>query len=745
MLQKTPPADAATPKKSWVPSRRAFLIGTGATLGVLVGFAVWPRNYPNTWPVGGDERLMNAFVKIGTDGVVTVAVPQAEMGQGSYSGLAQVIADELGADWRTVAVEPAPLHPAYAQTGLVTTATRDMAPPLRAIVNAAGSTLIRRLDMQLTGGSSSIKNYHDIYRTAGASARTMLCAAAAREWDIDAADCDTANGFVIYKANRMSFAEAAKKADPKDASESPVLRAEEQRPLVGKPVLRLDLPGKVDGSARFGGDVRLPGMVFAAIRHGPVGGSLRSCAPVPGVTMVKGANWVAAVGETNWAAKTALAKLAPDFAIAGRPAGPWIEAALTAALSASDGEAVGADDTLGDMAGKTPVSADYSVPFLAHACMEPMVATARVTDGRVELWAPVQSLTLCSWGVARALDIDSRDVTVHPTLLGGGFGRKAETDALEQAALIARAVGKPVQLQWDRTEDLGSDMYRPAAAARMKGAVADRRIAAWDARIAVPSVQKSFMARNMPMLASDTDKPNAQAIEGAEENVYGIPAFRAVHAPVDQPVPLGFWRSVGHSFSAFFVESFVDELAVAAGVDPFTFRMSHLKDKPRHAGVLKLAAEKGEFLGAAPAGFGRGIAIHESFGSIVAMVIEAGVKDKGVVVSRVTSVIDCGRAVNPDSVKAQLEGGAIYGLAAALYEAVTFEKGRATATNFDGYPLLPLAESPDFSTHILNQGGPLGGVGEPGTPPVAPALANALAAATGRRARALPLAPFYSA
>ena len=375
-----------------------------------------------------------------------------------------------------------------------------------------------------------------------------------------------------------------------------------------------------------------------------------------------------------------------------------------------------------------------------------MTATARVADGKVEVWGPTQSLTLATWGVARALGVEDDAITIYPTLLGGGFGRKVETDAMAEAALIAKAVGKPVQIAWSREEDMANDMYRPPVAARFRASLTpERGIAGWDARIAAPSAGFSFSGRNMPRFAPSEDSPNAAAIEGADEIPYAVGAFRATHVPIAQPVPLGYWRSVGHSFSGFLVESFVDELAAEAGADPLAFRLALLQEKPRHMAVLKAAAELGQWGDGTPAGFGRGIAVHESFGSIVAMVIEAGVVDGAVRISRVSSAIDCGRAINPDSVRAQVEGGAIYGLSAALGEAVTFKNGQAVQRNFDSYPVMRMAASPRFQTAILQSGETLGGVGEPGTPPAAPALANALYAATGKRARSLPLAAFYAA
>ena len=744
MLQKSPPQKPEE-RRGLLPSRRGFLLGAGATLGIGIGFLLWPRHWPEPELGEADEVMLNAWVRVAPSGDVTVALPQAEMGQGAWSGLAQILADEMGADWRRVAVEPSPFHPAYAHVGLVKEGTAGLPPILKDMAAFAGATAIRRLNLQMTGGSTSIKGYHDILREAGAVARALLAGAAARAWKVNAAAIDARDGELRYQANRMPFADAIDDIDPDDARHA-TLRDDAGRRLVGQPLPRLDLPPKVDGTARFGADVRLPGMVFAAIRHGPVGnGRLVEVKGPAGARVVRGGNWVATTGETSFEAQRALAALKPQFDTEGEPAGDWIEAELAALLDSGKGKAVHKAGDVDAALGEPQVVADYSVPFLAHACMEPMVATARIADGRVELWGPTQSRTLATMAVAKALGVEEGDILIHPTLLGGGFGRKAEADHFVEAALIAQATGKPVQLQWSREEDLHADRFRPAGAARLSGRVGpDGLIAALDVKIAIPSVGFSFMNRNVPLLAGGSDKPNAAAIEGADRVPYAVGAFRATHLPLEIPVPLGFWRSVGHSFSAFFVESFMDELAAAANVDPAAFRLRHLADQPRHAAVLKAVAADARLADAPADGFAKGVALHESFGSIVAMVVEAGVKEGAIIIRNVWAAVDCGRAINPDSVKAQIAGAALQGLDAALQSRISFEDGMALQRNFDTYPLMTLAQAPAVFTRIIESGGPLGGIGEPGLPPAAPALANALAAATGIRARALPLGTAFA-
>ena len=720
-------------------TRRKFLVGTGAAVGLVVGYAVWPRNRALNWATAKDETLINGWVKIGTDGRVVVAVPQAEMGQGVYTSLPQILADELGADWATVGVEPAPLHPLYINRGMTLDATAAMPQAMRGLAGWGMTKLIEHFDVQMTGGSTSIRGLHDTVRQAGATAREMLCMAAGREWGVDWKLCEAKGGFVTYQARSARFADLARKAALEDAPSSPTLRPDNTRALMGKSVPRLDIPGKTDGSARFGLDVRMPGMLYAAVRSGPVGDPALVSATAPaGVRIVKGPSWVAVVADGFYAAKTGLEKVEAKFAAKPHPAGPWMEPALKAAI----GKLATSVADHGDVAaldGKGVVTADYTVPFVTHACLEPMNATARVVDGRAEIWAPTQSITIVVWAVAKALGIDEAAVTVHPTLLGGGFGRKAEADVCVQAALIARTVKAPVQLILTREEDFAQSRFRPAAAARMRGVVGtDKRIAAWGSRVAVPDVANSFMNRNIPAMGGDA-KAGAASVDGTQELPYALPAFLAEHALVDLPVPLGFWRSVGHSFSGFFVESFVDEMAHAAGVDPGAFRLSMLHDAPRHAAVVRAVLAASGPLGQVETGIGRGMALVESFGSIVAEVAEVVVGKDGPHVTHVWAAIDCGPVVNPDIVRAQVEGGIIYGLSAALKGRMTFKDGVPEQLNFDGYPLLGLAEAPEITTIIVPSFAPLGGVGEPGTPPIAPAVANAIFAATGKRLRDLPL------
>ena len=700
-------------------ARRTLLIGGGAGVGLALGWLAWPRSETANLTAGPGEAIVNAWLKIGREGHVIVICPQAEMGQGIHTALAQVLADELGADWRTVSVEPAPLNPVYVNRALVGDGLDDVPGPLRAVGGWVAGHLLERLDAQITGGSTSVRGFEGGMRVAGAAARSMLCAVGGRVWGVDPAHCDTKDGFVVNGANRIHFAEIAERA----ALETPD-RHVKLRPIhpMGRSARRLDVPAKVDGSAKFGADVRLPGMVFAAIRHGPVGGVARAQgAQPPGV--IAGPGWVAATGETWWAANRAVKALVLRWPM---PADAADSAAITKRLQAA------LDPMAAPPGAGRLVEARYSVPFVAHAAMETMTATVRITSGGVEVWAPTQSTRLTTYAVAKALGVHEGTVTVYPTLLGGGFGRKIESDAAVQAALVARAVGKPVQLVWSREEDLGNSFPRPAAAARLiarlgKGGA----IEAWRTRIAAPAVTGPFARRTMDLGLGGGADPGA--IDGAARVPYRIGDYAAEHVPVACGVPVGWWRSVAHSYTAFFVESFVDELAKACARDPLAYRLNLLKGAPRHLAVLRAAAEAANY------GQGMGVACHEAFGSIVAQVVELA--DDAPRAKRVSVAIDCGRAINPDGVRQQMEGGVIWGLSAAVSGRATFARGWGVERNFDAQPLMGLSDAPEIETVILtNPAYPVGGVGEAGVPCAAPALANAVAASGGQRLRDLPLA-----
>ena len=715
------PPDPPRRASPWRIARRTLLVGGGATVGLAVGWLAWPRSETANLAAAPGESIVNAWVKIARDGRVTVIVPQAEMGQGIHTALAEIVADEMGADWRTVSVEPAPLNPVYANRALLGDGAADLPGPMRAVAEWASGHLVERLDAQMTGGSTSVRAFEAPMRMGGAAARELLCKTAARRWGVDWRHCDTSEGFVVNGANRVRFADVAAEAAGERVSDEPRLRF--VKPL-GRSARRLDVPAKVDGSARFGADVRLPGMVFAAIRHGPLGGTAppHARAPLP-PGVVLGPGWAAATGETWWAANRAVEALGLTWPAPVDPAdSAAIDKRLAAALAG-----MAAPPGTGRL-----VEARYTVPFVPHAAMEPMTATVRIGDSGVEVWAPTQSTRLATLATARALGVSEASVTVYPTLVGGGFGRKIENDAVVQAALIARALKRPVQLVWSRGEDMANSFPRPAAAARLIARLTPKGgIEAWHTRIAAPPTTTPFARRALGFGMGDGADP--AALDGAALLPYASGDYAAEHVPIAAGVPTGWWRSVAHSYTAFFVESFIDELAHACAKDPLAFRLALLAHAPRHAAVLRAAAEQANY---AP---GMGLALHEAFGSIVAQVVELA--DDAPRARRVSVAIDCGRAINPDGVRAQMEGGVVWGLSAALSGRATYAGGFGEQRNFDTQPILTLAGTPEIDVTILtNPAYPIGGVGEAGVPGIAPAFANAVAASTGKRLRDLPLA-----
>jgi isoquinoline 1-oxidoreductase beta subunit len=568
------------------------------------------------------------------------------------------------------------------------------------------------------------------------------------------AECATANGFVLHKGSgrKLGYGELAADAANLEPPSQPRLKERKDYKLIGKSTPRLDTAAKVDGTARFGIDVRLPGMRYAAVAQCPVfGGTLKAfddakIKEMPGVQgVVAIPNGVAVVADTYWNAKRALAELpviwneGPNVALDSNA----IYAQYTRDLEQGSATKYRAEGDAAGEIGKAAkiVEAQYQVPFLAHATMEPMNCTAVVRDGACEVWAPNQSPSLVRWMASRASGIDSDKVTVHTTYLGGGFGRRAENDFVVQAVTIAKAMpGRAVQVIWSREEDVQHDTYRPAVISKFRAGVdgAGKPVALWN-RIVGPSVTRGFMDRLLPYGGMDfpPDKANA---DGAADMPYEFPNLRVEHVLSKTPVPVGFWRSVGHSYNAFFVESFIDEVAAAAGKDPYEFRRGLLARHPRFLKVLETAATKSGWGQPLKPGTGRGIALHQSFRSIVAQVAEVSVSDAGdIKVRRVVCAIDCGMAINPDIVAAQMEGGITFGLSAALHGEITISKGRVEQSNFHNYNVVRLAQAPKVEVHIVESDAPLGGVGEPGTPPIAPAVANAVFAATGKRIRKLPI------
>ncbi len=732
--------------------RRTLLIGGGAGIGLVVAWSLWPRRYVPNLTADKGETLFGAWLKIGDDGHVTVAVPQAEHGQGVYTALPQIVADELGADWRTVAVEPAPLNPLYAN-------------PFGAeeLFEGQGDALLKswrdahavRIGLMLTAGSSSVRAFEGDLRMAAAAARVLLCKAAAKRWGVDWQSCATAAGFVVHGKDRLRFAELASAAAGGTLPDPLPLRGDTADRLSGQSLPRLDAPAKVDGSANFAGDVRLPDMVYASIRQGPVGDSTllrvdRAAADrIRGVLhVVTNDRWVAAIGTNWWAANQALDALAPRFETRGAAVTTaGIQAALRAALDGPGTRLAQAGDLSSVFKDARVITADYHVGLAPHAAIETMTATAYLHDGRLDLWLPTQAPGLARSAAAAAIGLSEDAVLVHPMLIGGSFGANLETQCAAQAAMLAEKLRRPVQLVWSRSEDLLHDRYRPPAMARMTARLgANGQILGWLAKIAAPATGRELAARLLGddaaaraalSLAPSGDR---YAVAGATP-FYRVPAFAIDHHPAEIGVPTGHWRSGAHSYTAFFTECFLDELAHVAGTEALSFRIGMLGGDARLARCLSTAASLGGWEGGV-AGSGQGIACHSFRGSHIAVLVEAHIGEgQAVSVDRIVAAVDCGRQINPDLVRQQIEGGLLFGMAAATGATTGFRANLATARGFGDLGLPRLADTPDITVEMISSEAEPGGVSELAVPPVAPAIANALQAATGYRLRTLPLVP----
>ncbi len=719
-------------------SRRSLLIGGGAGVGLLVAWAAWPRAYPPNLVAAPGEQIFNSFVKIGLDGHVTMVVPQVEMGQGVYTTMPQILADELGTDWRTVAVEAAPANPAYANT-LYADETRDGAVRLPEAI-------------MVTGGSTSVRGYEARLRDAGAAVRALLCMAAAKRWDADWQACDTAAGFVVRGDDRMRFGEVAAEAAALTVPAGVTWRVDTDNRLTGRSVPRLDLPAKVDGSANYAADIRLPDMVYAAIAQGPLGDTrLKSVDKaaanrVLGVlSVVETERWVAAVATNWWAANRAVEAMRPRFVTSGALASNRsIDKALDRAFDEGTRMA-SAGDVADAFRGATVVTADYRIGLAAHAAIEPMAATAHIEGGRMQLWIGTQVPALAARAAARAIGMGEDAVTVHPMMIGGSFGRRFEVEIAAQAAVLADRLKRPVQLIWSRAEDMRQDRFRPAAAARMSGRInRSGQIEGWLAKIAVPATQAELHARVWDGAHADVAmRANAgisvpSAVAGAVPP-YAIANYAIDHHPASIDVPTGDWRGRAYGLTSFFTECFVDELATVSGVDPFSVRMAALGENPRLALCLSKAAATGGWQGGG-VGTGQGLACHSMAGSHIAVMAEADLGGNGRVrVSRLIAVVDCGRVINPDIVRQQIAGGLLFGMVAATGARVDVVRGLAGPTRLGALGLPRLADAPRIEIELLNSGHAPGGVGELAVPPVAPAIANALYTQTGKRFRSLPL------
>ncbi|UZK68124.1 molybdopterin-dependent oxidoreductase [Sphingomonas sp. S1-29] len=732
-------------------SRRGLLIGGGAGLGLVVAWAVWPRDYVPTLVAGDRETAFGAFLKIGEDGRVIVAVPVTEHGQGVYTVLPQIVADELGADWRTIGVEPAPPGPFYANP----LAARELfGDAIDRIPVPAAAQAGHAMRLTLTGGSSAVRHFEPILRQAGAAARVLLCKAAARSWGVDWQACTTAEGFVVHGEQRMRFAELAALAADEELPDAVALRNDDVARLAGTPVARLDSPAKVDGSANFAGDIRLPGMVFASIRQGPlgdtrlVGHDAKAADNLPGVLkIVANEAWVAGIGSDWWAANRAVEAIRPRFETrGGAPSTDSIEAALLAAIDGPGDRIAKAGDVGAAFRGARVFTAEYHAAIGLHAAIEPTTATATFEDGRLRLWLPTLAPMLARAAAARVLGIGEDQVTVIVMQAGGSFGAGLETLAAEQAALLARELARPVQLSWSRVEDIGRDRPRPAAIARMAGRLdRDGRLSGWLAKIGTPAIGTEMANRLLSRDAATAwslalpGRGDAVAVSGAVPP-YAIPNHAIDHHSADLGFPCGHLRGGIDALSCFFTESFIDELAQVAQTDASYFRIQMLGQNLRLAACLNTVASLGGWQGGV-AGSGQGIACHQFRGSSIAVLAEARLEAGQVRVDRLVAAVDCGRIVNPDIVLQQIEGGLVFGMAQAIGASTGLKAGVADARRLADLRLPMLADMPEITVELIRSQADPGGVGEIAIPPVAPAIANAIVAASGIRLRRLPLDP----
>jgi isoquinoline 1-oxidoreductase beta subunit len=703
-------------------SRRGVLTA-GLAGGFLLAFHLPVRaaNEPVQPPdVTEGKFAPNAFIRIDSAGKTTLVMPQVEMGQGVYTSISMILAEELDADFSRVALQHAP-------------------PSDKLYGNPA-------FGIQATGNSNSIRAWWPHLRTAGAGARAMLVQAAAQQWQVDPASCTTANSEVIHKdsGRKLSYGELALAASSEVPPKDVPLKDPKDFVLIGKPLKRLDTPDKVNGKAVYGIDAMLPNMKFATLKACPVfGGKVAkvddsAAKKIPGVQKILVLDdFVAVVGDHMWAAKKGLDALVIDWDEGpnARISSDDIWRDLRAASEKNGAVAKTVGDIAKGLATGDRLDAAYELPFLAHATMEPINATVHVTPDLCEIWTGTQVMTRVQSEAAKAAGLPVEKVIVNNHLLGGGFGRKLEADMAVAAVRIAKQVDGPVKVVWTREEDIQHDIYRPVYRDTIAATLSDGKIVGWKYRVSGSSI----MARWFP--GGFQNGVDIDGVDSAIDMPYDIPNFHVEFVRAEPPaVPTGFWRGVGPNNNVFAIESFMDELAKKAGKDPVDFRRGMLGKQPRFLNVLNLAAEKANWGQPLPARVGRGVCVQPSFASFIATVIEAEVDEHGeVLLRRVISVVDTGIAVNPDTVMAQIEGGLIFGLTAALYGEVTIDKGRVQQSNFNDYRMLRIDQVPKIEVHVVKSGEPPGGIGEAGTNAGPPALRNAIYAATGVALRRLPI------
>ncbi|GAA5065714.1 molybdopterin-dependent oxidoreductase [Roseibacterium beibuensis] len=734
-------------------TRRTLLVGSAA-IASGVAFGVWQyrRDLPNPLQPGDGQATLNPWILIDQEGVTLIAA-RAEMGQGVYTTLPALVAEELDVAWEDVRVMHGPAAQAY-YNGAVMSHGLPINDYERTgfheVMIEAMTVLPKMIGLQVTGGSTSTIDAFEKLRMAGATARETLKRAAAERLNMPLGSLTTRDGKVIAPGGiELSYAELAPAAAEIDPPRRAALRDPEDWRYLGRSMPRTDMIAKSTGTAEFGLDVRLPGMKFAAVRRNPrLGGGMLSfdasaAEGMPGVERVVDlTDGIAVVASNTWLAMQAADAVEIEWAAAPYPdTSDEMMNVIRAALDNAPNSMLRDDGDL-DALDISPedrvIEAEYTVPWLAHATMEPMNATALYTGDALDIWTGSQAPGFAEQRAAEAVDLDTDQVTCQVTFLGGGFGRRGETDFVVQAARVARAIqGTPVKVTWSREEDMRHDFYRPAAAARMRGVLRGGFATALEGRVAAPSVTRQSMQRMTGLSPSGPDKGH---VEGMFNQPYAIPSYRVSGHLADLDVPIGFWRSVGNSFNGFFMESFIDEMAAAVQRDPLAFRLDLARrEHAPSAGVLEAVAEMSGWTGSTPEGTGRGVALTYSFHTAVAVVVEVTDQDGDISIDRAWVACDVGTALDPAIIEAQMSGGVIWGLSAAAMQEISFAGGEVEQWNFPDFDSLRLHNSPEIEVRILETQSHLGGVGEPAVPPSMPALANAIYDLTGERVRDLPL------